>query len=88
MEQKNYEYIEKDNNGVPVIKDTKIRVADIVLSQNEMEFNTLDITKRYPSLMELQVKEAIKYYNDHKKELDEDIAKRKKQLEQFFSNIK
>ena len=70
-----HKYIIKDSNiygGSPIIQGTRIPVKAIVIHyQRGMTIE--DILEGYPSITPAQLFDALSYYHDNKKEIEEDI---------------
>jgi len=67
-------YISMDSRisrGQPVIKGTRIKVMDIVIKYEFMGKSPDEIIDEYPPLRLEQVHDALSYYYENKKELDE-----------------
>jgi len=61
--------LDTDNQLVPVIKGIGIRVQTIVVAFHTWKETATDIAKQY-SLTEKTVKEALAFYDAHKKAVD------------------
>jgi uncharacterized protein (DUF433 family) len=72
-----YEHIVKDGQGVPMIDGTTIKVVEIALDHLAYSWSPEAIHRQYPHLTMGQIHSALAFYWDHKKELDEDIERRR-----------
>ena len=71
-----YEHIVLDDNGVPLIADTTMKVVELVTSHQAYGWSTEELALNYPYLTLGQIYSALAYYWDHKAALDEDMARR------------
>ncbi len=60
--------------GRPTIKETRIRVAQIAIEYERLAWSPDEIVEAHPHLSLSQVHNALAFYYDHQKEIDEDIA--------------
>ena len=77
-------YIVRDkriSQGSPVIQGTRVRVLDIVLEYEYLGRSPDEIVAAHPQLTLAQVHDALSYYYEHREELDEEIRRRKAELE-------
>lgn len=56
--------------GEPVIRGTRISVANIVELRYLLEWNIRQIREGYPHLTSQQILAALEYYEDHTREID------------------
>ena len=79
-------YIEANKKvcgGSPVIKGTRMRVVDIAIEYEYLSRTPDDIISAHPHLKLEQVHDALSYYYENRRELDEKIKKDK----QFVQNL-
>ena len=71
-----YPHIERDYQGRPVIKGTRMRVSMIVQEMFGVNrFTPDDMVENFPELLTIvKVYEALAYYHKHKKEIDDKIV--------------
>jgi len=69
-------YVEIDAKGKPVIKGTGIKVRTIACDHIAYGWDAEAIQKVHSHLSLDQVQAALAYYQDHKAEIERDIAKR------------
>jgi len=80
----NHPYIEANEKicgGSPVIKGTRIRVVDIPVEYEYLNHTPDEIISTHPHLKLKQVHDALSYYYDNRKELDEKIKTNKQFIE-------
>ena len=78
-----YEHIALDENGVPIIAGTTIKVVELVLEHLAYGWSPEELHFQHPYLTLGQIHSALAYYWDHQEELDEDIARRLKRVERI-----
>jgi len=78
-----YEHIGINEAGVPVIKGTTTKVIEIALDVLAYGWSPSEIQFQHPHLTLGQIQSALAYYKDHKEELDHDIERRLKRVEQI-----
>jgi uncharacterized protein (DUF433 family) len=80
-------YIEKVagvQGGAPVLKGTRTPVRSVVVLCLHTYPNDVDEVRRaLPHLSPTQIEAALAYYQDHASEIDADIERHRKALEQF-----
>ncbi|MGQ9575318.1 MAG: DUF433 domain-containing protein [Thermoguttaceae bacterium] len=82
-----YAHIELDANGVPVLAGTRVKVVEVVLDHLAHGSDALEIHRQYPFLTLGQIHSALAYYYDHQAEMDQDIQRRIRQVEQIKSEL-
>lgn len=71
-----YPHIVFDENGVPAITGTRIKVANVAIERIEAGRTAEQIARTYPAITLAQVHSALAYYYDHRDEIDRYIAER------------
>ena len=71
-----YQHIALDENNVPVITGTSMKVVELVLNQKAYGWSPQELQFQHPYLSMGQIYSALAYYADHQEELDEDIERR------------
>jgi uncharacterized protein (DUF433 family) len=61
--------------GKACIAGHRIRVSDIVRNRDRLGYTPAQIVKALPTIDLAQVRAALKYYEEHKAEIDAEIAK-------------
>lgn len=78
-----YEHVLLDENGVPVIKGTTMKVVELVTAQRAYGWSPEEIQFQYPYLLMSQIHSALAYYWEHKQEIDAEIERRWELAEQL-----
>jgi uncharacterized protein (DUF433 family) len=78
-----YEHIVLDDDGVPLITGTTMKVIELVLEQTAYGWSAEELHFQHPYLSLGQIHSALAYYWDHKDELDQDIARRHARVEEL-----
>jgi uncharacterized protein (DUF433 family) len=71
-----YRYVELDENNVPVIAGTTMKVIELVTGQITHGWSPEEIHFQHPYLRMSQIYSALAYYWNHKALLDADIRQR------------
>lgn len=71
-----YPHIVIDDEGIPCIADTTMKVVELVLDQIAYGWSAEELHFQHPYLSLGQIYSALAYYWDHKTEIDQDIARR------------
>jgi uncharacterized protein (DUF433 family) len=77
-----YEHIVLDENNVPVIDGTTIKVIETVLDSKAYGWSPEELHFQHPHLTLGQIYSALAYYADHQEELDKDIERRLQLIDQ------
>ncbi|MDA0834978.1 MAG: DUF433 domain-containing protein [Planctomycetota bacterium] len=78
-----YEHIELNDDGVPMISGTTMKVVELVLDHLAYGWSPAELHLQYPHLTLGMVHSALAYYWDHQQEIDEDIERRLKKVEEY-----
>src|SRR3954466_1997571 len=78
-----YEHVVLDENGVPTIDGTSMKVVELVLETAAYGWSPEELHFQHPYLTLGQIHSALAYYWDHKDELDQDIARRRARVEEI-----
>jgi uncharacterized protein (DUF433 family) len=70
-----YIYIVLDDNGVPRIAGTSMKVMELVLTKLADNLTPEELQEEYPYLSMGQIYSALAYYSDHKADLDAKTAR-------------
>jgi uncharacterized protein (DUF433 family) len=87
-EKTNYEHIGLDNNGVPVIAGTTMKVIEIVLEKTAYGWSPEELHFQHPYLTLGQIYSALAYYCDQQNELDKEIERRLAFVNEYRNKIK
>jgi len=71
-----YEHVTLNDDGVPVISGTTMKVIELVLEKNANGWSPEELYFQHPYLTLGQIYSALAYYWDHREELDRDIERR------------
>lgn len=74
--ERRYEHILIDEDRVPRIAGTTIKVVELVLDQQVYGWSPEELHFQHPQLTLGQIHAALAYYFDHREELDQDIEQR------------
>ena len=77
-----YEHIQLDENQVPLIAGTTMKVVELVMAQMAHGWSPEELHFQHPYLTLGQIHAALAYYWDHKSVLDADIERRRQEAEQ------
>lgn len=71
-----YEHIRLDENGVPYIAGTTMKVIELVMANMAHGWSPEELHFQHPYLSMSQIHSALAYYWEHKDALDADIEQR------------
>ena len=74
--QTKYEHVILDENSVPIIAGTTMKVIELVLEKTAYGWSPEELHFQHPYLTLGQIYSALAYYWDHKEALDRDIEER------------
>ena len=77
-----YKYIEFNENNVPIIAGTRMKVIELVTSVKAYGWSPEELSFQYPHLTLGQIYSALAYYSDFREEIDAEIEKRYQEAEQ------
>ncbi len=72
-----YEHVHIDENGVPLIAGTTMKVVELVTAQIAYGWSPEELHFQHPYLTLGQIHAALAYYWDHKQEVDADMERRR-----------
>ena len=78
-----YEHIVTDENGVPIIAGTTMKVTELVVEKTAYGWSPEELHFQHPYLTLGQIYSALAYYSDHAEELDKDIERRLEKVDQL-----
>jgi uncharacterized protein (DUF433 family) len=76
-------YIEIDENRVAWIADTRVKVIEIALDKLAHGSSPEELHFQYPHLSMAQIHAALAYYYDHREELDDEILRRLREVNEL-----
>ena len=83
LSETRYEHIILNEAQVPTIAGTTIKVIELVLDHLAYGWSPEELHFQHPHLTMGQIYSALAYYWDHKAELDQDIERRLRLIDQF-----
>ena len=78
-----YPHISLDSDGVPVLTGTRTKVVEIVLDHLAHGSDAREIHREFPYLPMGAILSALAYYYDHQAEMDDDIARRMRKVDEI-----
>lgn len=81
-----YKYIELDDNQVPIISGTTMKVVELVTSHLTYGWSPEELHFQYPSVALSKIYSALAYYWDHRDEIEADMQQRLELAEQLRQN--
>jgi uncharacterized protein (DUF433 family) len=76
-----YKYIQLDDNGVPFIEGTTMKVVELIISHLTYGWSPEELHFQYPHIALSKIYSALAYYWDRYETLDADIKRRFEQVE-------
>lgn len=83
-----YQHIVLNQAGVPVIVGTTMKVVELVLDHKAYGWSPEELHLQHPTLSLGQIHSALAYYWDHQEELDQDIERRLRQVDDLQKTLK
>ncbi len=78
-----YEHIVIDENAIPIIAGTTIKVVELVTESTAYGWSPEELHFQHPYLTLGQIHSSLAYYWDHAEELNKDIEHRLKNIKQM-----
>jgi len=78
-----YEHVVLNEDRVPEIAGTTLKVAELVIEQQAYGWSPEELHFQHPYLTLGQIHSALAYYWDHRAELDRDIQRRLERVEKL-----
>ncbi len=82
-----YEHIALNEDRVPGIVDTTMKVVELVVEQQAYGCSPEKLHLRHPYLTLGQIHSALAYYWDHREQLDCDIQRRLERVEELRGEV-
>ena len=82
-----YPHIEISSNGVALISGTTTKGIEIVQDHPAHHWHAEDICRQYPYLSPAQVHAALTYYYDHQQEIEEEIDRRNRRVDEIKAEV-
>jgi uncharacterized protein (DUF433 family) len=83
-----YEHILLNEDQVPTISGTTMKVIELVLDHLAYGWSPEELHFQHPNLTMGQIHSALAYYWDHEAEIDRDIERRLQSVDQMQQNTK
>jgi len=80
-----YEHIMSDENHIPSIVGTTMKVVELVVEQQAYGWSPEELHFQHPYLTLGQIHSALAYYWDHREELDSHIRRRLERVDELRS---
>jgi uncharacterized protein (DUF433 family) len=78
-----YKHVVLDEQGVPIIQGTTMKVTELVLGKIAYGWTPEEINVNHPYLTLGQIHSALAYYWDHQEDLDREIERRLKLVDEM-----
>lgn len=78
-----YEHVSLDDQRVPWIAGTTMKVVELVLDYQAYGWSPEELRFQHPYLTLGQIHSALAYYWDHQEQLDDDIQRRLRKVERL-----
>jgi len=75
--------IEIDEKGVPWISGANTKVVEVVLDKMAYGWSPEEMHRQHPHLSMAQIHAALSYYYEHQDEVDADIERRNRYVEEM-----
>ena len=82
-----YAHISLDSDNVPMLTGTTTKVVEVVLDHLAYGLDADEIRRHYSYLTLGQIHSALAYYYDHREEVDQDIASRLRNVDEFQTRL-
>jgi uncharacterized protein (DUF433 family) len=80
--------IELDAQGIPWITGANTKVVEVVLDKIAYGWSPEEMHQQHPHLSMAQIHAALSYYYDHQAEVDADIERRNRYVEEMRAQQK
>ena len=82
-----YPHIDLSSPEAPLIEGTTMKVVELIMAQRAYGWGPAELHFQFPHVSMSQVHAALAYYWDHQTELDADIERRDKRVEQIRQTL-
>lgn len=82
-----YKYIEIDENNVPIISGTTMKVIEVIEAKRAYGWSPEEIHLNHRYLSMSQIHSALAYYWDHQEKLDADMEQRFQYAEKLRGEV-
>lgn len=83
METTSYEHVVLDEEGVPLIADTTMKVVELAAERVAYGWSPEEMHLNHPYLSLGQIHSALAYYHDHEEALRRDLERRRERAEAY-----
>jgi len=80
--------IEIDEKGIPWISGANTKVVEVVLDKMAYGWSPEEMHRQHPHLSMAQIHAALSYYYEHQDEVDADIERRERYVEELRAQQK
>ena len=80
--------IELDEHGIPWITGANTKVVEVVLDKIAYGWSPEEMHRQHPHLSMAQIHAALSYYYEHQTEVDADIERRERYVEEMRAQQK
>jgi len=80
--------IELDKDGIPWITGANTKVVEVVLDKMAHDSSPEEMHEQYPHLSLAQIHAALSYYYEHQAEVDADIERRDRYVQELRAQQK
>ena len=82
-----YPHIDLTRPESPTIQGTTMKVVELVMAQRAHGWSPAELHFQFPHISMSQIYAALTYYWDHRSELDADIDRRSRYVEQVRESV-
>lgn len=82
-----YKYIELNENNVPIISGTTMKVVELVTSHIVYGWSPEELHFQYPHISLSKIYSTLAYYWDHKQEIEADMQRRLELAEKMRQEV-
>jgi uncharacterized protein (DUF433 family) len=87
MSTTEYPHIALNAEGVPMLAGTQTKVVEVALDHVAQGWDAEEIHRQYPELTFGQIYSALAYYYDHQADIDQDIERRLKKVDDIAARL-
>lgn len=88
MTETRYEHVVLNEEGVPSIDGTTMKVVELVVEQQAYGWSPEELHFQHPYLDLGQIYSALAYYWDHREELDRDVQRRLERVTRMSDEVR
>jgi uncharacterized protein (DUF433 family) len=83
-----YQHIVLDEAGTPIIAGANMKVVELVLDHKAYGWSPEELHLQHPHLSLGQIHSALAYYWDHQEEIEQDIKRRLRRVDELEKTFK